>query len=180
MAEQNGKKKGRRAYLQYFTRTLNGYEYTGPVCRCQNQPRERKRLLRQQGGCCTVMAAATVIAGCMPAPGTSNCFYVLLPYLWVLTAVILTCWAFGQLAGGGEPMRRYVYDRSLPKLPVRLGFTMAGAALTLTGEMIYLLMGADDGKLWAAMLFMVCQGGILAAAFTMRRLCARMRYEVED
>lgn len=180
MAEQNGKKKGRRAYLQYFVPTLNGYEYAGPVCRCQNPPRERKRLLRQQGGCCTVMAAAIVTAGCLPAPGTSNCFYVLLPYLWVLTAVILTCWAFIQLAGGGEPMRRYVYDRSLPKLSVRLGFTMAGAVLTLTGEMIYLLTGADDGKLWTAILFMACQGGILVAAFTMRRLCAQMCYEVED
>ena len=180
MAEQNGKKKGRRAYLQYFTPTLNGYEYTGPICRCQNPPRERKRLLWQQGGCCAVLAAAVVVAGCLPAPGTTNCFYVLLPYLWVLAAVILTCWAFAQLAGGGEPMRRYVYDKSLLKLPVRLGFTAAGAALTLTGETFYLLIGADDGKPWAAALFIACQGGILAAAFTMRRLCARMRYEAED
>lgn len=173
-------KFSRTPYLQYFTPTLNGYKYTGPVCRCQNPPRERKCLLWQQGGCCAVMAAATVTAGCLPAPGTTNCFYVLLPYLWVLTAVILTCWAFGQLAGGGEPMRRYVYDRSLLKLPIRLGFVASGAALTLVGETYYLLMGADDGKLWAAALFMICQGGILAAALTMRRLCARMRYEAEE
>lgn len=180
MAKQNGKKRGRRAYLQYFTPTLNGYEYTGPVCRCQNPPEERKRLLWQQGGCCAVMAAATVTVGSVPAPGTGNCFYVLLPYLWVLVAVILTCWAFGQLASGGEPMRRYVYDRSLSKIPIRLGFTMAGAVLTLAGEMLYLLIGADDGELWAAALFVICQGGNFAAAFTMRRLCARMRYKAED
>lgn len=180
MAEKSNKKGGRRAYLQYFTPTLNGYEYTGPVCRCQNPPRERKRLLWQQGGCCAVMVVMAVTAGCLPAPGTTNCFYVLLPYLWVLSAVILTCWGFGQLAVGGEPIRRYVYDRSLPKLPFRLGFTMAGAVLTLAGETFYLLMGADDGKVWAAALFIACQGGILAAAFTMRWLCARMRYEVED
>lgn len=180
MVKQNGKKNGRRDYLQYFTRTLDGYEYTGPVCRCQNPPRERKFLLWQQGICCAVMAVAVVAAGCLPAPGTVNCFYVLLPYLWVLSAVILTCWTFGQMVGGGEPMRRYVYDRSLHKLPTRLGFTAVGAALVLTGETLYLLIGADDGELWAAALFMACQGGILAAAFTMRRLCMRMRYEVED
>lgn len=180
MTDQNGKKGGRRAYLQYFTLTPNGYEYTGPVCWCQNLPLERRRLLWQQGCCCAVMAVAVAAAGCLPAPGMSNCFYVLLPYLWVLTAVILTCWAFGQLAGGGEPMRRYVYDRSLLKLPIRLGFTAAGAVLTLAGETFCLLIGYDDGKLWAAALFMICQGGILAVAFTMRRLCARMRYEVED
>ena len=127
-----------------------------------------------------MMAATTVAAGCVPAPGTINCFYVLMPYLGVLSAIILTCWAFGQLAGGGEPLRRYVYDRSLPKLPVRLGFTVTGAVLTLAGETFYLLTGADDGKLWAAVLFMACEGGILAAAIAMRRLCARMRYEVED
>lgn len=180
MAEKNDKKGGRRAYLKYFTPTSDGYEYTGPVCRCQNPPRERKRLLWQQGGCCAVMVVMAVMAGCVPAPGTTNCFYVLLPYLWVLASVVMSCWAFGQLAGGGEPMRRYVYDRSLPKLPVRLGFTMVGTALTLAGETVYLLMGADDGKLWAAALFIVCQGGILAAAFIMRRLCARMCYEVEN
>lgn len=184
MAAQNGKrsgeKRGRRAYLQYFTPTQNGYEYTGPVCRCLNPPQERKRLLWQQGGCCVVMAAAVIVAGCIPAPGTANCFYVLLPYLWVLAAVILTCWAFVQLAGGGEPLRRYVYDRSLPRLPVRLGFTAAGAAMALAGEVFYLLNGADDGQLWAAALFAVCQGSILTAAFAMRRLCAQMRYEVEE
>lgn len=180
MAEKNDKKGGRRAYLKYFTPTPDGYKYTGPVCRCQNTPRERKRLLWQQGGCCAVMAVMAVAAGCLPAPGTANCFYVLLPYLWVLSAVILTCWAFGQLAGGGEPMRRYVYDRSLPKLPIRLGFTMVGAALALAGETLYLLTGADDGKLWAAVLFIACQGAIFATAYTMRRQCARMRYEAED
>ena len=77
-------------------------------------------------------------------------------------------------------MRRYVYDRSLPKLPIRLGFTIVGAALTLAGETIYLLTDSDDGKVWAAVLFIVCQGGILAAALTMRRLCKLMRYEVKD
>lgn len=180
MAEKNDKKRGRRAYLQYFTQTPNGYEYTGPVCRCQNPPRERKRLLLKQGCCCAVMAAAAVTSGCIPAPGTANCFYVLIPFLWVFAAVVLTCWAYCQLAGGGEPMRRYVYDRSLPKLPTRLVFTAVGAALALAGEAFYLLKGADDGKLWAAALFMVCQGSIVAAAFAMRRLCAQMRYEAED
>ena len=184
MAEQNHKgssrKSGRRAYLKYITLTPNGYEYTGPVCRCQNPPGERKRLLWQQGCCCAVMVVMAVAAGCLPAPGTANCFYVLLPYLWALSAVVLTCLAFGQLAVGGEPMRRYVYDRSLPKLPVRLGFTVAGAALTLAGETFYLLTAADDGKFWAAALFMACQGGILTAALAMRRLCERMRYKVED
>ena len=177
MAEPN--KKSRRDHLKYFTLTIGGrYEYTGPVCRCQNPPAQRRALLWQLGTLCTGMAAVVIAAGCTPVAGMMNSFYVLLPYLWALLAVISVCWGFIQLLLGGEPLRRYVYDKSYARLPLRAGIVAAGAAATAAGECLYLLLhGRAD--VWAAV-FLLCQGGLVAAALALRGRLACLQYTVED
>ena len=112
MAEQ---KKGRRAYLKDFRKNEHGeYSYKGDLYEYKGSD-----LLWKKGilfALCAVLLAAEITAGCVSAPGMDNCFYVLLPYAAGLTGCASVCLAICNLCAGNNPLRAYVYEKSVLKI----------------------------------------------------------------
>ena len=170
MAEKTGKKKkGRRAYLGDFRPGVGGdYVYTGSYRRFEGDEAALKAFQTRVGGAAGLAAAALVAAGCMSAPGSTDRFYVILPWLAALTAAFVCAWKAVRLLSGGATLREYVYAATAPKLP---GWALAGAiacGLTLLAEAVCLALRGFEGRAPAALGFLALTALALAALLLLR------------
>lgn len=175
MAEH--RKKERRTYLNDFQADDSGtYSYQGAYYVRQG---DRKTLLREAAelwGGCAILAGATIINGCIPAPGMGNCFYVLLPYMVQLLAAVSAALAVCRMRAGRSPLREYVYQASVQKLPFRSGLAAVCAGITVAGEGIYVVIHGTDGKTGSAVLFFLMEIAAVMAAVTVYRCIRKMKW----
>ena len=176
----NNRKK-RRAYLDDFTRAADGsYIYTGITYDYQGQRQDLRRRTAALGGVSAVMLATAVACGCVSVPGMGRCFYVVLPYCLSLIAAASLAWGAGRLIAGGVPLRAYVYDVTVKQFSLRYGLTAIGAAAALIGEAVYLLLNGAEGMVFGAVLFLICQGLLLAGVLVWRRVLGTMDWLPSD
>ena len=91
MAHQQSPRKNRKAYLNDFHQSLSGeYIYCGVTYTFEGTRKQRFHLYYKLLALSVVMAAAGLVSGCITAPGTLNCFYVLIPYMISFMATIST------------------------------------------------------------------------------------------
>lgn len=139
------KKKGRRAYLNDFKKNEQGqYEYGGRRYSYKGDDLGRRRT--RTGILCALMAALMTAAGFADAPGMRGCFYVLLPYAAGLAAAAGVCLAAYRFCTGGDPMKEYVYEASVPKIPGRALFSAVCAGLAVFGDVFFVLQNGFGGK----------------------------------
>ena len=172
MSNQTEKRPGgRRAYLNDFHQTLSGeFVYEGALYTFEGTPRQRRMLYLRLAALGLVMSAAGVVCGCIYAPGTLNCFYILIPYIISLMASVSLLWGLARLAWAGSPLRAYIYQATMDQFPVRTTLAAITSGAAIVGEVVYVcLHGA--GELAAGMaVFLLCQGLVLAGALLWRRL----------
>jgi hypothetical protein len=164
-------RRRRRAYLDHFQKSASGeYVYSGDHYAYQDRGTPRRKALGVLWLGLGAAAALILAGGCIPAPGVGGCAYVLIPYVAAVICVFMGLWAMSQLALGGEPLREYVYQDTVEKLPTRLLLTAIFAALAAVGEGVYLLR--NGGSLLYGLLFLGMQLLAAGAAFFARRyLC---------
>ncbi|MDO5416930.1 MAG: hypothetical protein Q4F29_07015 [Lachnospiraceae bacterium] len=164
------KRRGRRDYLNSFQKDSSGnFVYEGEYYVFDGTKPELRRALAKLWALCLVLLAALLAAGCVDGPGTGNCFYVLLPYAVSLIAGIRTCWALGRLTAGGNPMREYVYQASVEKIPGCAVFTAVCAGAAAAGELVYLFRNGAGGKLPGGCAFLFLEGIAFILALMVRR-----------
>lgn len=172
MAEK--KRKGRRAYLEDFKPNAAGeYIYYGTHyawCGGRKRPLRRLWLLSAAGFC------ASLVNGCIPGTGMDGRPYVVLPYVAALIGSFSQLWAVGRLSGGGDPLREYVYDATVKKLPLRAILTAVCAGVAILGELAGMIFTPFSGKIPFAILFMALETVALAAAFLLRRTILRLEW----
>ena len=150
------------------------YVYTGKYLKFQGE-KSRKRSLMELWGLTVPMAVCVIAGGCIPAPGTQNTFYVLLPMMVEIILAVSCLWLLGQVTLGGDPMKEYVYHDSAEKLPGRLLATAVFAAATALLELLYLGLNGGFGLLAGLVLGM--QIMVIFLAFWGRKFAARMKWE---
>lgn len=157
--------KKRRSYLDQFHKSASGeYIYAGDHYAYSTTRKSRKRALAELWLFCGGAAAATLAGGCTPAPGISRCGYVILPYMASLIAAFSLIWTMGQLAAGGDPLRAYVYEVTVKKLPHRAMITAVLSGLTIVGEGIYLVLNGAAGRTGFAALFLLLEAAAAVLA----------------
>lgn len=173
MAENNKKKKGRRAYLDDFQTTVSGEMiYCGAYYVYQGAAGARKGFLMKVTASAAAAAVFAVLSGCVPAPGTLNSFYVLLPLLGSILSAISVLWGVIRLIAGGEKLREYVYSASVEELPLRTALCIGCAGLSILGELLHLILNGTGGKLLGIVLFLLAQGIVLVSSLFCRRTAA--------
>ena len=135
----------RKNQLSQIQRDPTGqYIYTGDYYTYSGKTPRRKALsfLWILFGLSTVFA---VLAGLIPAPGSTGSFYVPLPLVISIVVSISQLWYLGLLSLAGDPVREYIYETACQRLPVRSLFTSVFAGITFLGECIYTIIhGAGD------------------------------------
>lgn len=173
MAEQ---KKGRRAYLKDFQKNEHGeYAYKGNLYVYQGSDLSWKKGILSM--LCAVLLAAEIAAGCISAPGMDNCFYVLLPYAAGLTGCASVCWTICRLYAGKDPLRAYVYEKSVLKMPGRAAFAAVCTGLTFVGELFFVMQNGSEGNQSGFAVFLILQGIVLAAAVLLRASIWKMQWK---
>ena len=167
----NYKKIGKRwKYLNDFVEDENGnYKYVGRVYRLL----EEGTTLRREITVLWLLFAAALVchlaAGCLPVSGMLGTFYVVLPYSFVIFGLGFWLWALTKLMEGRREMREYIYN-SYTRLPMIAKSTALAAAITILGEIIYILIHGFEGKAALTLLLLVLLAlPLLFALLTWRR-----------
>ena len=179
--EKKTRRRGRRAYLDDFRRNVSGeYIYIGPLHAFRGTAESRKRGLIRWGLMAVGMAALGIVGGCIYAPGTTHCAYIMIPYVAGLLAAWSVLWAFARLAKGGDPLRGYVYDATVSQFRLRTMITAVGAGCAVAGELVYVALHGVQGMLPGMLLFLGSQGAMLALALLWRPLGREMVWELRE
>lgn len=165
------KPRGRAKEAAYFAPSATGeYVYTGPHYVQAPGRFTWRQAMARRWAMGLAIAAFAVLDGCIPVPGVSGTFYVLLPYAGELVAAAMLLWAVGRMAAGGERLREYVYEQTVQKLPVRIALAAAFSGLTAVGEGIFLVLnGPSGGGAVYIAIFLLTQTGVLAISLIWRR-----------
>lgn len=174
-------RRGRRAYLDDFRRTVTGeYIYIGDTYVFQGQAQCRRKGLLRWGLLAAGMAAAAVVGGCVHAPGTANCAYIMLPYVVALLAAWSVLWGFARLAKGGDPLRSYVYDATIRQFRLRTILTAVGAAGAIVGELCYVILHGTMGMVPGMLIFLAAEAAVLVLALLWRPLGRDMAWRFQE
>ncbi len=175
------KKKGRRAYLNNFEKKADGgYEYRGDYYRLSCGETEAKRQFRRLLAGAAAVLALILAEGCFPVPGLSRSAYVLIPYVVQLAGAAGVCAAVVRLFVAEYPLREYLYDTTIQKLPFRSGIAGVFGGITLLGETVFLIFNGSGGQMKMIVLFYVLQAAVLAAIIVFRRQTAQMKWEKQQ
>lgn len=140
MARQ--KKWGKDGYLQNFEKNEEGgYVYTGEYW--QADENDRHRILFRLWLLCAGQLLAVLLPGFFTTAGFSGSFYVILPYaFWLISNGYLT-YLLGRMTFGGNPLKGYVYERSVKRYIPSAGAAAFGAALTALGLLVFFVSGGS-------------------------------------
>lgn len=154
--EEQPKKKKRRDYLSNYQKGENGkYAYKGTVYTYQSKGKAFRTELLTFWGFCFGILACLMIIGCMTAPGMSNCFYVIMPYVCTLMSGISVCWALCRLSAAGETLKSYIYEATIEALPMRTALVVIGAVISLIGEIVYVCKNGVGEQLFSFLVFLI-------------------------
>lgn len=163
----------RHSKLEYFQRNAAGeYIYTGKHMSYVSTERSRKRLLLALWGLGAVGTACLLACGFLPVKGFDGCFYVLLPYIVSLIAAFSCLWTIGELTGGGDPLRQYVHDATVLKLPGRAMVSAVAALACILGEIVSCALNGADGETGSLIAFFLLLA-VGAGAMVLLRRCIR-------
>ncbi len=180
MAEEQKRKK-KWAYLEDFHKnSKGGYEYHGKYFRCVNGTEIFMRARRKMVAACVLAFVCTVAAGCIPAPGMTGTFYMILPYVLALVCTVSMGWALGRLNRGGIRLRKYIYEETVKKIPYRAGSAVIlNTAAALSGLFFLIWNGMGDGGVWS-FAFCVLEGASAAGAFLVFRIAGTLQWQKES
>ena len=173
------KKDRRRAYLNDFQKDENGtYVYRGAVYDYTGEKASLLSVKLRLGALGIVMLLSLVFAGLIQTPGMDHSVYILLPYAAGLCGSVSVCWALLRLGISKPPLREYVYQETVLKLPGRAVFTACCSVIALIGEPVYLLWHRPDVTGTASVLFPILEGIALAAALLVRACVLQMKWHI--
>ena len=132
--------------------------YTGRMLRISgNGGRTRLYLALGLAG----LAAVVIGSGCIDAPGTTNTFYVILPFLGEVCALFALAWQAVKVIAGREGVRAYVHEAADKTVPGACRVLSVFALFGLAAALCYLLR-SGAGMSAKAVAYLVLK--ILAAA----------------
>ena len=178
MAEEKKKKPGKRDHLKDFYQDVTGKYIYGGAHYVSGMPQaDYKQLVRKLWLCAGSALLGLILAGCIPAAGMGEGFWVLPFYLGEIISTIMVCWSLWEFTGGGDPIRAYVYEANVDKIPRRCEFGMVFGILCLAGFLLHLLVsGMGKAALWATVLFVVIQFVAVVGLFYVKKLLQSVKW----
>ena len=179
MGMLTGKHRNRHYLDDYQINELGEYEYHGLLYRWV-EPEKRKEVLRSLWLCRTAAAVLMLAAGCIPAPGVNNMFYLLLPYAAGLGFCIWSAMALGRMGAEGNPMRGHVFKTSAGRLPIIFLFAAVMGIICVIAEVVHLILHTGDDKVFYGILFILMQAAAAVLLIAGRRKLGGLKWNCED
>ena len=171
-------RKKKRAYLDDFEKDLNGnYQYRGAHYHYKGA-KSRGRALAGLWVLCGGGAALVVAAGLVPGATAYAPFWLLLPYMAGLLAAVYAVYLLVRLTTAGEPLRAYLHEQTVQKLPGSCLLAAVFAAITAAAQLVQLTL---EGKnLPARLVFTLLQAAAAAAFVLASKRFKALKYERQE
>ena len=175
------KRAGRRKqYLDDFRPAVNGeYVYTGNHYSPDMDWSDYSRLRGCIIAASVITAGFVLAAGSLPAAGSISCFYVILPFLAVIICCSVTVWKVLSLFLSGYTVREYVYDKTVPVIPLWLKAGIISSAVTLISETVFLMLNGFAGREKETVAFITLITVKIMIDLLIIRLFKRIRWKKE-
>lgn len=157
MGDEKKKRRMRRPELEFFAPTAGGeMVYTGGYHGIEGGEAAFRRGMVLRWVTSLGALAALLAAGFLPVAGMNGAVYVLLPYAAALITAGSAVWCVGRMTRNGYPMRTYVYEATVPRLPARNVAVAVLNILTALGEGAHLLLtGTNERNFAIEFIFLV-------------------------
>ena len=113
----------------------------------------------------------------MDAPGAMNSFYVVFPFAVSFVFGLSAGWGLWRLTTGGNPLRAYIYEASVEKLPFRTGGVLVCTIATILGELLYILRKGFGENVIKIMVFLLLEGVIAGVSLVFLQRIRQMSWE---
>ena len=143
-------------------------------------PEKRKEVIRSLWLFLTAAAVLMLAAGCIPAPGVNNMFYLLLPYAIGLGFCVWSAMALGRMSAEADPMREHVFKTSAGRLPVIFLLAAMMGIICVIAEAVHLVMHTGEGKILYGILFIVMEAAAVFLLITGRRTLRGLSWRREE
>lgn len=163
----------RREYLDEYKKDASGkYVYTGKTYTyTSGRLKSRRVFYAVLWLLFAVSFAALIVCGLFHVPGMLGCAYVLIPYTGAVVVSLTELWGMTSLSISGHPLTKHDYETTVQKLPRRAAVTMVCSALTVLGEIVYLIINGSGGVRPLNTVFFFI---LLAAAFCSCFIAAKL------
>ena len=171
-------RKKKRAYLDDFEKDLNGnYQYRGAHYRyADEQP--RGKALARLWVLCGGGAALVVAAGLVPGATAYAPFWLLLPYMAGLLAAVYAVYLLVRLTAGGNPLRAYIHEQTVQKLPGSCMLAAVLAAVTAAAQLVQLALAGQN--LPTRLVFTLLQAAAAAVFALANKRFKALKYERQE
>lgn len=175
--QEEQKKKKKRTYLDDFKKNREGrYEYQGEHYICEGGEPALRSARRRILGVYAAVIVCALAAGCIPAPGITGVFYVILPYAFGVVAAGSLGWTLCRFGMAGGVLRTYIYEVTVEKIPHRAILTGVLNTAAAVGGIFFILFHRGEGNmLWSA-LFCVLEAVAGGGAFVVLRMAGKLRW----
>ena len=178
MAEEQKKRRGRRAYLDNYKALANGeIVYTGRVYSWSGSA-PWNRELSFLWLCAGLSGVCVAVCGVLPVSGMMNTFYVIVPWLLAFIGAGATVWALCRMTHHGERMEEHVLKATVGALPVRAAFTAVCAAAAVLGQAMCLIVNGTGPAFWADVSFFPLMAEAAVAAALLYPRGKALRFEI--
>ena len=179
MGMLTGKHRNRSYLDDYQINEQGEYEFQGVLYRWE-VPEKRKEVIRSLWLFLTAAAVLMLAAGCIPAPGVNNMFYLLLPYAIGLGFCVWSAMALGRMSAEADPMREHVFKTSAGRLPVIFLLAAMMGIICVIAEAVHLVMHTGEGKILYGILFIVMEAAAVFLLITGRRTLRGLSWRREE
>ena len=155
LKDKEKRRKNRYSYLDDFKMTSSGkYEYMGRMWEYTGEYdfKELKKLFLIL---VFIVLIFSVSSGFIATPGASYKGYILVPYSLELVGVLVTAFKLVSMFRKGEKLRDYEYKSLRKQLSFYYWLTAVGSAVSLIGEIVFLILNGAEGKVFLAILYIV-------------------------
>lgn len=171
-------RKKKRAYLDDFEKDLNGnYQYRGAHYHYKGT-KSRGRALAGLWVLCGGGAALVVAAGLVPGATAYAPFWLLLPYMASLLAAVYAVYLLVRLTAAGEPLRAYIHEQTVLKLPDSCTLAAVLAGITAAAQLVQLAVSRQN--LPARILFILLQAAAAGAFAMENHQFKALKYEKQE
>lgn len=168
-------RKKKRAYLDDFEKDLNGnYQYRGAHYHYAGE-QSRGRALAGLWALCGGGAVLVVAAGLVPGATAYAPFWLLLPYMAGLLAAVYAVYLLVRLTAGGDPLRAYIHEQTVQKLPGSCTLAAVLAAITAAAQLVQLALLRQSVP--TRLLFVLLQAAAAAAFMVGGKRFKALKYE---
>ena len=175
--KKRSSREKRKAYLdQYKPDAAGRYVYKGSY-HVWPEDMTRKRFLGITALYSLITLGAMIGAGCIPAPGVGNKFYLIIPYAVGIAAAASVCFALARILGEGDKLRSFVLTDAFEKFEARSGMTRIAAAIAAAGEAAFLVLGDYPEKVLFGVAFIVLEALAFAAQWRLYRMAKAVSWQ---